>query len=43
MKSEINKTRALNPYQRDKGYFSLNGKKMLLRSSEIRRVRMEKD
>ena len=27
MKSKINKTHALDPYQYDKGYFSLNGKK----------------
>lgn len=44
MKSKINKTHALDPYQYDKGYLSLNGKKkILLRLSEIRRVRMEKD
>lgn len=43
MKSKINKTHALDLYQYDKGYFSLNGKKILLRLSEIRRVRMEKD
>lgn len=27
MKSKINKTHALDPYQYDKGYLSLNGKK----------------